>query len=56
MVELVNALTGSQMWVDESRIDEYLAAGHHRPVVEAAPAVKEEAPAKPAAKKTTRKK
>lgn len=28
MVKLINALTGSEMYVDESRLDEYLAKGH----------------------------
>ena len=28
MVELVNKLTGSRMFVDEARAAEYLAAGH----------------------------
>lgn len=28
MVKLVNCLTGGDMWVHESRLDEYLAAGH----------------------------
>ena len=28
MVKLVNRLTGSEMWVHESRLEEYLAAGH----------------------------
>lgn len=28
MVKMINALTGSDMWVHESRLDEYLAKGH----------------------------
>lgn len=28
MRRLINKLTGGDMWVDESRVDEYLAAGH----------------------------
>lgn len=28
MVKFINAVTGSEMWVHESRVDEYLAAGH----------------------------
>ena len=28
MVEFRNALTGGPMWVHESRVDEYLAAGY----------------------------
>lgn len=28
MVKFINRLTGSVMWVHESRVDEYKAAGH----------------------------
>lgn len=28
MVEFKNAFTGTQMWVADDRVDEYLAAGH----------------------------
>lgn len=28
MVKMVNRLTGSYMYVDESRVEEYKAAGH----------------------------
>lgn len=28
MIRLINALTGSEMWVHEDRLEEYLAAGH----------------------------
>lgn len=28
MVKFINRLTGTEMYVDESRKDEYLAAGH----------------------------
>ena len=28
MVKMINALTGSIMWVHESRLDEYLERGH----------------------------
>lgn len=28
MVEFVNAVTGTQMWVADERIEEYKAAGH----------------------------
>ncbi len=28
MIKLINRLTGGDMWVHESRVDEYLAAGH----------------------------
>ena len=32
MVKLINWYTGSEMYVPEDRVDEYLAAGHKRPV------------------------
>lgn len=32
MVKLINWYTGSEMYVAEDRVDEYLAAGHKRPV------------------------
>jgi hypothetical protein len=35
MVKLINALTGGEMWVHETRLDEYLAAGH-KPAAEPA--------------------
>lgn len=28
MVKFINALTGSSMFVDEKRVDEYIARGH----------------------------
>ena len=28
MVKFINRLTGNEMWVDESRADEYKSAGH----------------------------
>lgn len=28
MIKLINAQTGTEMWVHESRLAEYLAAGH----------------------------
>lgn len=28
MVKMVNAHTGTEMWVHEKRVDEYLARGH----------------------------
>lgn len=45
MVQLKNKLTGSVMYVHESRVDEYLAAGH---LLAAKPVESEEK--KPAAK------
>lgn len=38
MVKMINALFGSEMWVSDDRVDEYLAAGHklavRKPVAE----------------------
>ena len=48
MVAFINALTGGPMWVHESRVEEYLAAGHK--LVSEAPAAK---PAKEAPKPKT---
>ena len=31
MVKLINGLTGSEMWVHEDRLEEYLARGHRLP-------------------------
>lgn len=31
MVKLINALTGTVMWVHEDRLEEYLAQGHKLP-------------------------
>ena len=28
MIKLINATSGGEMWVHESRLDEYLAQGH----------------------------
>ena len=28
MIKLINSHTGTDMWVAENRLDEYLAAGH----------------------------
>jgi hypothetical protein len=28
MVKFTNRLFGTEMWVDEARVDEYIAAGH----------------------------
>lgn len=30
MVKFINKLTGTEMYVDESRVNEYLGAGHRR--------------------------
>ena len=47
MVRFINKLTGGEMWVDESRVEEYRAAGHRL-------AVDPEPVKKPAAKPTTK--
>ncbi len=31
MVKLTNGQTGTEMWVDEGRVDEYLKLGHKKP-------------------------
>ena len=46
MVRFINKLTGGEMWVHESRVEEYKAAGH-KPAAEAS---ETEAP-KPEAKR-----
>ena len=50
MIKLTHAQTGGEMWVHESRLDEYLAAGHKL----AAPPPPPPKAAKSAAKKTTK--
>ena len=52
MVLLINRLTGTDMWVDESRLSDYLAAGHRRPV--ATPADGKEPEQKPPKKSTAK--
>ncbi len=52
-VPMIHALTGSLMYVEESKVNQYKAAGH-KPAAEAHPEAKQETPAeKP---KRTRKK
>jgi len=52
-VRMIHALTGSLMYVDESRVNEYRAAGH-KPAADVQPAAK--IPKKTArVKKTTKK-
>lgn len=31
MVKLINAMTGTEMWVEDSRVEEYLKLGHKTP-------------------------
>ena len=49
MIRLINKTTGGEMWVHESRLDEYLAAGHKFAApptnMPAPPAAPEETPA-----------
>ena len=49
MVKFINRLTGSEMWVDESRVEEYEKAGHKKAIV---PSSK---PKKPTRKKGAKK-
>lgn len=56
MLELINRVTGTSMWVSEDRVIEYLAAGHKRAVVVKKAELPKTAPKKTAAKKTTKKK
>ena len=50
MIKLIHAVSGGEMWVHESRLEEYLAAGHK---LAAPPKVETK---QPAAKKSTTKK
>lgn len=54
MIKLTNHVTGTNMWVAETRVAEYLAAGH-KPAVEVPPAPPLPKK-KPVGKKTTTKK
>lgn len=49
MIEVINDLLGVHMWVHESRVDEYLAAGHRL----AAEDVEEKPAEKPRRKRAT---
>lgn len=49
MVKFINKLTGGEMWVHETRVEEYKAAGHTpaaAPVTETPDAPKKPKPAK----------
>lgn len=48
MIKFINRVTGTEMWVADSRVEEYLAAGHK---LAAAPSEK---PTEPKPKKRTR--
>ena len=56
MVRLINATTGTDMWVANERLNEYMAAGH-KPAADATEAQSDAktAPAKTAKKKTAKK-
>ena len=56
MIRMINAITGSTMWVHESRIDEYTAAGHKLAAPPAKPAPAEPVKRPPTRKKSTMKK
>ena len=43
MTRMINAFTGTEMWVADDRIEEYKAAGHLLPSVSEEPIVQEEA-------------
>ena len=55
MIKLQNARDGGEMWVHESRLDEYLAAGH-KLAAPPMPAPKAAKVPESGTKKTTRKK
>lgn len=49
MIRMIDRVTGTEFWVKENRVDEYLAAGHKLAVE---PAHEEKPKPKRAAKKT----
>lgn len=51
MIEIVNRLTGTKMWVADERKEEYLAAGHRLAAESAKPTVSVEEKPKKAVKK-----
>lgn len=50
MIKFINALTGTDMWVADDRVEEYKAAGHKPAVIPAEKPAKKE-PAKKTSKK-----
>ena len=56
MIRMINAITGSTMWVHESRLDEYLEAGHKLASPPEKPAPAEPVKRPPARKRSTAKK
>ena len=55
MIKLINARSGGEMWVHESRLEEYLAAGHKPAAPPDMPPPPEREPGKRPAKKTKKK-
>lgn len=53
MIRMINGLTGSTMWVAESRLDEYLGAGHKLASAPEKPVPTEPVKRPPARKKST---
>lgn len=55
MIEMINKVTGTTMWVADNRVDEYLRAGHNLAMEVVVPKepIKD---GKPVPKKTVRKK
>ena len=53
MIKFINAQTGTEMWVHETRVDEYLAMGHQFAPRPSAPQKAEKKT--PVAKKTPKK-
>ena len=61
MRKLINAITGTEMWVADDRLDEYLAAGHkpaasesEKPMTEVQPSEPDEPKKKPVRKTTSK--
>lgn len=47
MVKFINAVTGTEMWVAEDRVEEYKAAGHKPAAVSHTQKAQKPAPKKP---------
>ena len=55
MVEFINAITGTQMWVADERVEEYKAAGHKLAASFSKATEPAEEPVKEPVKKTVKK-
>ena len=55
MVRMINKVTGGDMWVHESRLDEYMEAGHKLASAPLKPTPAEPVKRPPAKRKTTKK-